>query len=275
MVDKGNVYKFTDKEIILYALSVGVKKDSLSLLFEQDGKFHALPTFGVVPFFGANMDTPYSLDDIVPNFSPTRLLHGEQYLEIRGKIPTSGTLITYPKLLEVVDKGNAAIVKQGFITKDENGREVFYNETAIFIRGSGGFGGATKPADRGAASSLNEPPKRSPDRSILEKTTEDQAALYRLNGDRNPLHIDPKFSSAGGFAVPILHGLCTMGIAGKHIYEQYGVYKDIKVRFSGVVLPGQSVRTDMWREGNKVIFQGTVVETGKITISSGGATLVQ
>jgi multifunctional beta-oxidation protein len=255
----GDVYRYTEKEIILYALSVGVKHTDLPLVFEAHKDFNSLPTFGVVPFF--NSPTPYKKEDIVKNFSPKMLLHGEQYLEIRGKIPTHGTLTTYPKLIEVVDKGNAAVVVEGFETKDETGKVIFYNETTVFIRGSGGFGGTRKAADRGPATSMNKPPSRAPDKSIVETTRTDAAALYRLNGDSNPLHIDPEFSSVGGFPVPILHGLCTMGISGKHLYKTYGPFKNMKVRFAGTVIPGQTLRTDMWKEGSRVIFQTTVEDT--------------
>lgn len=125
------------------------------------------------------------MDDIVPNFNPMMLLHGEQYLEVlQYPVPTSGTLISYPKLIEVVDKGNAAIVKAGTSTiNKETGKPLFYNETTTFIRGSGGFGGQKKPADRGAATAANTPPKRNPDTVVEEKTTEEQAVLYRLSGD--------------------------------------------------------------------------------------------
>jgi multifunctional beta-oxidation protein len=113
------------------------------------------------------------------------LLHGEQYLEIHSHpIPTSGTLISSPKLLEVIDKGNAAIVKTGTTTiEKETGRKVFYNEQTVFIRGSGGFGGERKGMDRGNSTRANEPPKRDPDVVVEEKTTEEQAVLYRLSGD--------------------------------------------------------------------------------------------
>ena len=151
------------------------------------------------------------------------LLHGEQYLEIlQYPIPTSGTLVSYAKLLEVVDKGNAAILRSGTTTiNKETGKPVFYNEMSVFIRGSGGFGGQKKPADRGAATNANVPPKRAADVVVEEKTTEEQAVLYRLSGDYNPLHVDPAFAKMGGFKVPILHGLCFFGIAAKAIYQQY------------------------------------------------------
>ena len=209
------------------------------------------------------------------------LLHGEQYLEIKSwPIPTSGTLSTTTKLIEVVDKGAAALVRRGSTTVDESGKEIFYNEGVSFHRGSGNFGGQRKGADRGAATAANDPPKgkeNKPDKVVEEKTSPGMAALYRLLGDRNPLHIDPEFSKVGGFEVPILHGLATMGVCGKHVFETYGGIKSIKVRFAGTVLPGQTVVTEMWEvEGaRKVVFRGKVKETGKVCISGGGVELMQ
>ncbi|KAI9799508.1 MAG: bifunctional hydroxyacyl-CoA dehydrogenase/enoyl-CoA hydratase fox2 [Piccolia ochrophora] len=290
---EGTEYSYEDREVLLYSewkilatvasrtipnfnkdLSLGAKRSQLPLVFEGDDQFQALPTFGVVPYFGAQ--APFNLDDLVKNFSPMMLLHGEQYLEIRKyPIPTSAKLVSYPKLVEVVDKGNAAIVVTGTTTKDSaTGEDVFYNESSVFIRGSGGFGGASKGSNRGAATATHKPPQRNPDAVTEEQTTEEQAALYRLNGDRNPLHVDPEFSKVGGFKVPILHGLCFFGISGKHVFMKYGQFKNLKVRFAGVVLPGQTLRTEMWKEGGKVIFQTKVVETGKLCIAGAAAELL-
>lgn len=205
------------------------------------------------------------------------LLHGEQYLEIRKyPIPTEGTLVAYPHLVDVVDKGNAGLVYSGCTMKDKaTGDDVFYTESVAFIRGSGGFGGPSKTSDRGRATAAYAPPKRAPDATLEEQTSEEQAAIYRLSGDYNPLHIDPEFSKVGGFKVPILHGLCFFGIACKHVLQQYGEYKNVKARFAGTVLPGQTLRTEMWKEGNKVIFQTKVVETGKLCIAGAGAELAE
>ncbi|KAI9779221.1 MAG: bifunctional hydroxyacyl-CoA dehydrogenase/enoyl-CoA hydratase fox2 [Geoglossum umbratile] len=270
----GTGFVYDDKDVLLYNLGLGAKRTELRWVFEGAENFEVLPTFGVIPPF--NAQTPFSFDEILPNFSPMMLLHGEQYLEIRKfPVPTSAKLISYPSLVEVVDKGNAAIVVIGNVTKDANtGEDVFYNESTIFIRGSGGFGGPSRGTNRGAATTAHKPPQRSPDRVVEEKTTEEQAALYRLSGDRNPLHIDPEFSKIGGFKVPILHGLCFFGISGKHIYSTYGAFKNIKVRFAGTVLPGQTLRTEMWREGGRVVFQTKVVETGKLCIAAAAVELV-
>ncbi|RDW92079.1 multifunctional beta-oxidation protein [Coleophoma crateriformis] len=270
----GSEFKYEERDSILYNIGIGAKKTDLDYVYEGSDNFQVLPTFGVIPFF--NAESPYNLADIVPNFSPMMLLHGEQYLEIlQYPVPTSGTLKSYPKLLEVVDKGNAAIVKGATTTVDAHTRKpVFYNETTTFIRGSGGFGGPKKPEDRGAATAANKPPARAPDNVVEEKTTEEQAVIYRLSGDYNPLHVDPSFAKVGGFPVPILHGLCFFGIAAKAVYQKYGAFKNIKVRFAGTVLPGQTLVTEMWKEGNKVIFQTKVKETGKLAIASAAVTLL-
>jgi len=270
----GTEFSYDERDVILYNLGVGAKRTDLDYVYEGADNFQVIPTFGVIPSF--NADAPYSISDIVPNFSPNMLLHGEQYLEIRSfPIPTEATLVAYPHLVEVQDKGKSAVVVSGSVTKDKNtGKEIFYNESTAFIRGSGGFGGSKTGGDRGAASKVHSPPKRKPDAVVEEKTSEELAAVYRLSGDRNPLHIDPDFAKVGGFDVPILHGLCSFGVAGKAILQKFGQFKNIKVRFAGTVLPGQTLVTEMWKEGNLVIFQVTVKETGKPAISGAGAELV-
>ena len=270
---QGYPFSYTDRDVILYNLSLGATRTQLPLVYENSDAFQVLPTFGVIPPFGAS--GPYNMADLMPNFSPMMLLHGEQYLEIRKfPIPTQAELVSYPELVEVLDKGAAAVLVQGTTTKDaRTGEDVFYTESSVFVRGSGGFGGPKSLPDRGAATAVHKPPQRKPDAIREEKTNENQAALYRLNGDRNPLHIDPEFSAVGGFKDPILHGLCFMGISGKHVFESFGAFRSIKVRFAGTVVPGQTLVTEMWKEGNKVVFQTKVKETGKLCIAGAGAEL--
>lgn len=193
----------------------------------------------------------------------------------------SGTLTSTSKLLDVIDKGSAAVSITGYITRDSvTGEDIFYNEVTFFMRGSGGFGGQSKAQDRGAATRRYAVPlQRSPDAIAEYKTSEEQAALYRLTGDRMAMHIDPDFSKQGGYPDPILHGACFMGIAAKHVYEKYGAYRSVKVRFAGTVVPGQTLMTEMWRErgamGDLVLFQMRVVETGNMCIVGGGAELIE
>ena len=210
-------------------------------MFEDHKDFQVLPTHGVIPPFGAKID----IASLVPNFKWTQLLHGEQYLEIRKfPIPT-------------------------------HAEDLFYTETLVFVRGAGNFGGNPKGSDRGPATRNTIPPKRDADFIIEEATDEGQAAIYRLSGDLNPLHIDPSFSKQGGFAKPILHGLCFFGIAGKAILKAYGPFQNIKVRFAGPVLPGETVVTEMWKaaKSSTITFQARVKETGKLCISGGSADL--
>jgi multifunctional beta-oxidation protein len=165
------------------------------------------------------------------------------------------------------------------VTRDiDTGDDVFYNESSAYIRGAGGFSDfsnlPTTSQQRRAAPPSATPPSRKPDAVRCEPATEEQAALYRLNGDRNAIHVDPATAHQGGFSRPILHGLCFFGISGKHVFQQYGMFRDIRVRFAGTVDPGQTLKTEMWREKDVVLFQTTVVETGKLCISGGRAELL-
>ncbi len=260
-------FDYDKRDTILYNLSVGAKRHQGEFVFEGDPNFQLIPTYGVIPYFGAKR--PFEVGEIVPNFKPVRLLHGEQYLEIRKwPPPVEAKTVSEKRLLEVIDKGNAALVVTGTVTKDATtGEDLFYNEETVFIRGSGGFGGPKKGKDRGPATTTYTAPARAPDAVFEDKTSEEQAAWYRLNGDWNPLHVDFASAKKGGFDFPILHGLCSLGITGRRIAEKYRPIKNIKVRFTGVVIPGQTLKVELWKHKYTVIFQTTVVETGKAVVS--------
>lgn len=266
-------YVYTERDVALYNIGVGATEKDLDLIFEQDENFQALPSFGVIPQFPVSSGLPL---DWLPNFSPMMLLHGEQYLKIHAPFPTSGKLVTEAKLAEVLDKGKAAAVTAVTVTKDAStGQVVCENHSTTFIRGSGGFGGRKTGKDRGAATALNKPPARKPDAIVEEKTLPQQAAIYRLSGDLNPLHVDPNFAKVGGFDQPILHGLCSFGISAKHIFRKFGAFSDIKVRFAGVLFPGETLVTEMWKEGEKVVFVTKCKERGTVVLSSAAVTLAQ
>ncbi|WVQ69702.1 uncharacterized protein L199_007922 [Kwoniella botswanensis] len=265
-------FTYSERDVLLYNLGIGAKADELQWTYENAEEFQALPTFGVIPQFGSSSSMPM---DFVPNFNPAKLLHGEQYLRIAKPFPTSGTVVNEVKLLEVLDKGKTAAVTVKVETKDKaSGDLICENQSTVILRGSGGFGGKKNGSDRGSATALNTPPKRQPDAVVEEKTTTEQAAIYRLSGDYNPLHIDPSFASMGGFPKPILHGLCSMGISGKHVLKTFGPYKDIKVRFAGTVIPGETLVTEMWKEGDKVIFVTKVKERNAPALSNAAVTLI-
>ena len=188
------------------------------------------------------------------------LVHGEQYLEIRKPIPTSGKLTTKPKIAAVWDKTKGAVIDLAADTVDESGEVVFYNTFSSFIRGEGGFGGERGP-DPG-----NEPPDRDPDKVVEMKTLTIQSMIYRLSGDYNPLHVDPNFAAMAGFDRPIMHGLCTFGHAGRAVLREYcgndtSKFKAIKVRFSRPTWPGDTIVTQMWQEADdKILFRCTTKE---------------
>ncbi|EXJ61413.1 uncharacterized protein A1O5_11728 [Cladophialophora psammophila CBS 110553] len=266
-------YKFTERDVALYNLSVGAKRLELSFLWEESASFQAIPTFGVIPFF--SMETIYYHGQILPRFMPTQSLLGEVYLEIlQDTIPRSGHLQTRRRLVEVLDKNSAAVAITGYTTVDAaTGIPLFYNELSFFMRGAGGFGGVRDRPYQTPSSRTYIMPNRQPDAVDEFRTSEEQAALYRLTGDRMAMHIDPEFSKKGGFPLPILHGMCFMGIAGKHLFQRYGSYRSIKVKLVGTVVPGQTLRTEMWESENEkelVVFQMKVVETGKLCIAGGG-----
>ncbi|KAI9595571.1 hypothetical protein BDF19DRAFT_395122 [Syncephalis fuscata] len=272
-------FTYTERDVILYALGAGCKRRDLPFIYENSSEFAPLPTFGVIPAFGGMNEIPYN--DFLPSFNPMLLLHGEQYLEIRAPLKTSGKLTQTVRVVDVLDKGKSAVVVLGVTSRDEQGKDVFYNESTVFIRGSGGFNGPAKrtnPIPEAVAS--NVPPKRKPDAIVTEKTTEEQAAIYRLSGDLNPLHLDPEMSAIGGFEVPILHGLCSFAIAGKHVLQAFcnndtSKFKSIKARFAKHVFPGETLETSMWRENGKIIFQTRVVERDAIAISNAAVQIVE
>ncbi|KAE8266203.1 hypothetical protein A4X09_0g6147 [Tilletia walkeri] len=263
-------FSYSERDVILYNLGVGATAKELNYTYEQDDDFEAVPSFGVIPQFITSSSLPL---DFLPNFSPMMLLHGEQYLKIHKDIPTSGTLTNLPALAEVLDKGKAAAVRSITLTKDSSGDVVFENHSVVFIRGSGGFNGKKNGKDWGDATAPNKPPSRDPDWVGTYKTSEDQAALYRLSGDYNPLHIDPSFASVGGFEAPILHGLCSYGISSYLLHKEFGKITSIKARFQGVVMPGQTLEVRAWKEGKKVIFESWVKDTNKIALGAAAVTL--
>uniref|UniRef100_A0A087XGW2 Peroxisomal multifunctional enzyme type 2 n=1 Tax=Poecilia formosa TaxID=48698 RepID=A0A087XGW2_POEFO len=265
-------FSFTSNQCILYALGVGMSTrdpDSLRFLYEGHQDFSCLPTFGVIPSQAATMGGGLSS---VPGLSIdfTQVLHGEQYLELYKPLPTSGTLTSETTVADVLDKGSGAVILLDANTY--NGDElVCYNQFSVFVVGAGRFGGK-RSSDK--AKAPLPPPKRAPDAVVIESTTGDQAALYRLSGDWNPLHIDPGFAAMGGFRAPILHGLCSFGFAARHVLKRFAnndpaKFKAIKVRFAKPVFPGQSLQTEMWKEGSRIHIQCKVKETGDVALAGG------
>lgn len=270
-------FEYQTSDAILYALSVGVstrQPDHLNFLYENSDDFQVLPTFGIGPSIDALLDSDvigkackqYSIE-----FNPAKLLHGEQYLEVFNEIPANCKTKSDAKLIEVLDKGSGAVIIAEATTYDSQGNKLFYNQAQLFLVGSGGFGGNKKPTSP-LVKEIASKPDRSRDATFTETTSVDQAAMYRLSGDLNPLHIDPNFSILGGHEKPILHGLCTLAFTVRHVLTKYAngntrLFKAVKARFAGTILPGQTIRTDMWQEGNRIHYESYCEETGKQVIS--------
>ncbi|UZJ51526.1 hypothetical protein CBS101457_000846 [Exobasidium rhododendri] len=263
-------YEYQEKDIILYNLGVGASAKELNYVYEGADEFQAIPTFGVVPMFSVMSTFPL---DFLPDFNPAKLLHGEQSLKIIKPIATSGTLTSKVKLIECLDKGKAASVVLKTITSDSKGEALFENVSTLFIRGSGGFGGKKSTSRQDETTAANKPPSKEPDAILKQKTTVDQAALYRLSGDYNPLHVDPQFAKMGGFDQPILHGLCSYGVTGRLLLQKFGPYNTIKARFAGTVIPGEEITVKAWKvEDKKVVFESYVGD--RLVLSAAAITLV-
>ncbi|XP_023692504.1 peroxisomal multifunctional enzyme type 2 [Paramormyrops kingsleyae] len=263
-------FSYSNMHCILYALGVGMstkEPDHLRFLYEGHEDFCCLPTFGVIPSQASMMEGGLSsIPDL--NIDLTQLLHGEQYLELYRPLPISGTLTSRSTVADVLDKGSGAVILLDVHTY--HGEElVCFNQFSLFIMGMGGFGGKRSSSK---AKETVPPPTRAPDAVLSDVTSRDQAALYRLSGDWNPLHIDPSFAAMGGFKTPILHGLCSFGFAARHVLKQYAKndvskFKAIKVRFVKPVLPGQTIQTEMWKDGSRIHLQCKVKETGDVVLA--------
>ena len=266
-------YLYRDTETILYAQSVGFGRDpvgerELAYVYEQGRPLKTVPTLATV-----------LVPDMIPadlGWDYAQVLHAEQRLQLHRPLPPAADLLISKRIVDVFDRGagRGAI----FLVEAEgrlagSGAALFTVGSTIVARADGGFGG---PAGRIPAP--HRVPRRDPDLSCSLRTRPDQALLFRLNGDRNPLHADPRTARRAGFPVPILHGLCTYGIACHAILKticdyDYTLITGFDARFSAPVLPGDTLRTDMWQDGNIVSFQCTAAERGVVVISNGKCTL--
>ena len=264
----GVTQSWDQKDVMLYGLGVGCGREDLQFVYERDLK--VLPTFAVVPAFPAMLNLGGAMQ-----VNPAMVLHGEQSIELTaGPIPIEATVTTTPTIKAVYDKGKGAVVVVATESVDGKGNVLFRGQSSIFIRGEGGFGG-----ERGPSGAKNVPPDRKPDKSVSYTTLPQQALVYRLSGDMNPLHADPDFAKMGGFDVPILHGLCTFGHAGRAVLASYcdndpARMKAFEVRFSGVVFPGETITTDMWQIAPGKIVLTAKTERGEAVLSSAAAEVV-
>ena len=245
-------YTYTRDQVILYHLGVGAgvpATDSNELEYTYEKELKVLPSFGVIPTFGS-MGGLGNVPGLEFNFP--MLLHGEQDIVLHQPIPPEATITNSGKIAEIWDKGKAALVVMQVDTKDDSGQPLFTNRFSLFLRGEGGFGGESGPK------AGNQAPDREPDGVIEQTTLDQQALLYRLSGDKNPLHADPEFAKMAGFDRPIIHGLCSYGIVCKAIVDHVldGDVTQVaryQVRFAGVGFPGETYRVSYWKEGERIL----------------------
>jgi acyl dehydratase len=237
---------WTSKDALLYAVGIGAGVDELSFTTENTAGVdqRVFPTFAVVIGWGAG-----SAMRSIGSFNPAMLVHGQQAITLHRPIPVQGTATMTGKVLAMYDKGKAGVV----VTATEavmDGEPLFTNTSSAFIRGEGGWGG-----ERGPSGPQNVPPERAPDHEVTYQTSPDQALIYRLSGDRNPLHSDPAFAAMGGFDRPILHGLCSYGFTGRALLHALcdgdpKRFRHVEARFASPVLPGEALTIRMWEQGD-------------------------
>ncbi len=241
-------------DVILYHLGIGAgvpPTDAGELEYTYEKNLKVLPSFAVVVNTGgaANLMATPGLE-----FNPATLLHGEQDLEIHQPLPPEAVVKGQARIADIFDKGKAALVILEMNARDESDRPLFTNRMSLFLRGEGGFGGPSGPK------AGNDAPDRKPDGVVERTTLPQQALLYRLCGDKNPLHADPEFAKLGGFDKPIIHGLCSYGLTCKAVVDD-ALGGDVtrvtryQARFAGVAFPGETYVISYWKEGDKILVQ--------------------
>lgn len=246
---------WTGKDCLLYAVGIGAGTDELAFTTENtaDVEQRVFPTFPVVIGWGRGS----AMRDI-GSFNPALLVHGQQSVALHRTIPVEGTATLQSEITAIYDKGKAAVVVST-TTATMDGEPLYTNTSSAFIRGEGGWGG-----DRGPSGPQNVPPERAADHEVTYATSPDQALVYRLSGDRNPLHSDPAFAAMGGFDRPILHGLCTYGFTGRALLHTLcggdpSRFRSIEGRFASPVFPGEALTVSMWQTGDgEAVFTTSV-----------------
>ncbi|MDX3193584.1 MaoC/PaaZ C-terminal domain-containing protein [Streptomyces sp. MN03-5084-2B] len=249
-------FAWTSSDVLLYHLALGAGPDELRYTYEQD--LVVLPTFATV---AANLRVfdPPAVSFPGVEIDLAKVLHGKQEITLHQPIPTSGKAVARSRIADVFDKGKAAVVVQEVSVTSSSGDPLWTARSSIFARGEGGFGGSRGPSDRVSF------PSREPDFVFETPTLPQQALLYRLCGDRNPLHADPAFARAAGFDQPILHGLCTYGIVARVLVNELldgdpARVASFAAKFAGVVFPGETLRIRVWRSGAEFLVTTSAVE---------------
>jgi acyl dehydratase len=255
-------FSWSSSDVQLYHLALGAganPMDPRELRYLTDGTPQVLPTFSSVAA-SFHMTEPPAVKFPGIDIELSKVLHGSEAVTVPGPVPASGSARAVTRFTDIWDKGKAAVIVSETQVTDLEGLPLWKTKRSIFARGEGGFGGERGP------SSSSSIPEREPDHRIPISVLPQQALLYRLCGDRNPLHSDPDFASAAGFSRPILHGLCTYGMTCKALVDallgadtsRVGVYG---ARFAGVVIPGETLEARVWEDDGR--FIGVVTAPGR------------
>jgi len=260
----------TARDSILYAVSIGVGQDPMDtqeLRFLDERQLIAMPSMAVVLGYPG-----FWLADPGTGVDAVKLVHGEQGLTIHKPLPATGEILGITKVTGLVDRGagKGALLYSDRIVQDAaTGEKLATLSSTTFLRGDGGFGGASGPVK-----APHPEPDRAPDLALDLATRPEQALLYRLNGDYNPLHMDPAVAARAGFPRPILHGLCSFGVVCHALVKALCAGDPVRfggmdLRFSSPVYPGETIRTEIWHEDGGAAFRARVVERDKIVVSNG------
>jgi acyl dehydratase len=254
-------FSWTSSDVLLYHLALGAGArpvDPAELPYVLEDRLRVLPTFGVVaPGFRTFEPPAVRFPGIDVDLS--KVLHGTQSITVNGPIPTSGQAVARSRIADVWDKQKAAVIIQETTVTSATGAPLWTTSSAIFARGEGGFGGSRGP------STAVELPDRAPDGELAVPVLAQQALLYRLCGDRNPLHADPSFAARAGFERPILHGLCTYGMVCKSVVDSFLDGDVTRVgsfgtKFAGVVFPGETLRVRVWRAAGGFVVTASAAD---------------
>ena len=283
-VNAPRTFTYSDKDVMLYALGIGMSRDPLDareLPFTYEKDLLVVPTAAtVLAAAGGRAARGQDAPAQKPGHRASQInflmvVHGEQKVELHRPLPASGTFTATSRAIGAFDKGKdkGAVIVNETVWTDEAGEKVATLTGSTFARGDGGFGG---PSD--GAPEPHVVPDRKPDLTVDIETRSDQALLYRLNGDRNPLHSDPDVAKRAGFPVPILHGLCTYGITCRAVLQAITDYDPAailshQVRFSAPVFPGDTISVDLWRDGLVNSFEARVAARGVTVIKNGKTVL--
>jgi acyl dehydratase len=276
-------FSYGDKDVMLYALGIGLGADPMDereLAFVYEKGLKVVPTAVTVLAAGGRArdgaDAPHPPGHRVSNINYLMVVHGEQKVELHRPLPAGGAFTATSRTIGAYDKGadKGAVVINETVWTDEAGDKVATLTGSTFARGDGGFGGPSE-----GAPAPHPTPSRAADLSLEFATRPDQALIYRLNGDRNPLHADPRIARQAGFDRPILHGLCTYGITCRAILQAITSFDpepilSHQVRFSAPVIPGDTLTVDLWRDGKDIAFEARV-EARAVTVIKNGLTVLR